>query len=91
MPPVLAEVNALGKEVVSTVRRPSRSKTEDVRAKVPDLTEVDSLIKTNSKVKNGFVPGKEGTSAKTQALGRSRRIRGVKKIRRGHSAEERHS
>ncbi len=91
MPPVLAEVNVLGKEVVSTVRRPARSKTEDVRAKVPDLTEVDSLIKTNSKVKNGFVPGKEGTSAKTQALGRSRRLRGVKRIRRGHSAEERHS
>lgn len=91
MPPVLAEVNALGKEVMGTVRKPSRAKTGDERAKVSELTEVGSLVKINSKVKNGFVPGKEVKSARTQALGRSRRVGGVKRIRRGHSTEERQS
>jgi len=91
MPSVLAEVNVLGKEVVSKVKRPTGVKTQNGLAKALDLTEVDSLIKTSSKVKNGFVPGKEGASARTQALGRTRRIGGVRRFRRGHVAGERHS
>ena len=91
MPPVLAEVNVLGKEVVSRVKRPAHGKTQDVNANALDITEVDSLIKISSKIKNGFVPGKEGASARTQALGRTRRFRGVRRFRRGHIAGERHN
>jgi predicted acyltransferase (DUF342 family) len=91
MPSVLAEVNVLGKEVVNKGKRLAGDKAQNGRAKALDLTEVDSFIKTSSKVKNGFVPGKEGTSARTQALGRTRRIGGVRRLRRGHVAGERHS
>lgn len=91
IPTVLAEVNALGKEVLSPVNKPARSKTQDGRIKAPDLTKVDSLIKTSSKVKNGLVPGKAVASARTPALGRTRRNWGVRRFRRGHTAEEHRS
>ena len=32
--------------------------TQDGLIKALDLTEIDSLIKTSSKAKNGFVPGR---------------------------------
>lgn len=91
MPSVLAEVNALGKEVVSKVKRSAHGKAQSGSANALNLTEADSLIKTGSKVKNGFVPGKEGASARTQALGRTRRIGGVRRFRRRYLAGERQS
>jgi predicted acyltransferase (DUF342 family) len=89
MPSVLAEVNVLGKEVVSKVKRQVHGKAQGESANALNLTEVDSFKKTGSKVKNGLVPGKERTSAGTKALGRTRRIRGVKRFRRGHLTRER--
>lgn len=90
-PPVLSEVNALGKEVKSENRRPARGKPQNERIKALDLIEISSLIKTSAKAKNGFVPGREGTSARTQALGRTRRIGGVRRLRRRHEAGEHQS
>ncbi len=90
-PPVLAEVNALGKEVKSNIHGPAIGKPQNERVKTPDLIEINSLIKTIAKAKNGFVPGREVTSARTQALGRTRRIGGVRRLRRKHEAGEHQS
>ena len=59
--------------------------------KALEIIEIDSLIKTGAKAKNGFVPGREGMSARTVALGRSRRTGGVRRLRRRHEAGEHHS
>jgi predicted acyltransferase (DUF342 family) len=91
MPPVLAGVNALGKQVMSESKGPARGVSQEGLTKTFKLTEADSLIKTGTKAKNGFVPGKKGTSARTQALGRTRRIGGVRRFRRGHETGDRHS
>jgi len=91
MPPVLAGVNALGKQIMSESKGAARGTAQDGLIKALNLIEADSLIKTGTKAKNGFVPGKEGTSARTQALGRTRRIAGVRRLRRGHEAGGRHS
>ncbi len=91
MPPVLAGVNALGKQVMSASKGPARGVSQDGLIETLNSIEADSLIKTGTKAKNGFVPGKEGTSARTQALGRTRRIGGVRRFKRGHETGDRHS
>ncbi|MGB9133938.1 MAG: hypothetical protein ACP5N0_06100 [Methanosarcina sp.] len=82
--PVLVEVNALGKGVLSEIRK----YPQDELLKALELIEIDSLIKTSSKAKNGFVPGREGMSARTLALGRTRRTGGVRRLRRRHESGE---
>jgi len=82
--PVLAGVNALGKQIINETREPNRTEVKDSLIKSLGLTEIDSLIKISSKVKKGFVPGREEMSAKTQALERTRRIGGVRNLKRRH-------
>ena len=68
----------------------------EIREKIPqeellrslDLTKIDSFIKTNTKAKNGFVPGRTGMSARTMALGRTRRTGGVRRLKRRHEVGE---
>jgi predicted acyltransferase (DUF342 family) len=79
--PVLAEVNALGKVIPR-----SEDTSQEKLLKALDLIEIDSLIKTNTKAKNGLVPGREVVSAKTMALGRSRRTGGVRRLKKRHEA-----
>lgn len=86
--PVLAEVNALGKVIPRVVKE---AVPQDGLLKALDIIEIDSLIKTSAKAKNGFVPGREGMSARTMALGRSRRTGGVRRLRRRHEAGEHQS
>jgi predicted acyltransferase (DUF342 family) len=81
--PILAEVNALGKAVPR-----SEDTSQEKLLKALNLIEIDSLIKTNTKAKTGLVPGREVISAKTTALGRSRRTRGVRRLKRRHEAGE---
>lgn len=83
--PVLAEVNALGKVIPREIKEDGSQKE---LLKSPNLIEINSLIKTNSKAKNGFVPGKGEMSARTMALGRTRRTGGVRRLRRRHEAGE---
>ncbi|AKB26808.1 hypothetical protein MSSIT_0089 [Methanosarcina siciliae T4/M] len=86
--PVLAEVNALGKVIPREVKEPV---PQDGILKAPDIIEIDSLIKTSAKAKNGFIPGREGMSARTVVLGRTRRTGGVRRLRRRHEAGEHQS
>jgi len=86
--PVLADVNALGKVIPREVKEPV---SQEGLPKALEIIEIDSLIKTSAKAKNGFVPGREGTSARTMALGRSRRTGGVRRLRRRHEAGEHQS
>ena len=81
--PVLAEVNALGKVIPRNVDAPQEKPVKTV-----DLTEINSPMKTSTKTKNSFIPGREGISPKTVALGRSRRTGGVRKLKRRHEARE---
>ena len=75
--PVLAEVNALGKVIPREAKEPA---PQDGLPKALDIIEIDSLSKTSAKAKNGFVPGREGMSARTVVLGRSRRTGGVRSV-----------
>ena len=86
--PVLADVNALGKVIPREIKE---AVPQDGLLKALGIIEIDSLIKTNAKAKNGFVPGREGMSARTMALGRSRRTGGVRRLRRRHEAGEHQS
>nr|WP_235283824.1 MULTISPECIES: hypothetical protein [unclassified Methanosarcina] len=86
--PVLADVNALGKVIP---RETKEALPQDGLLKALDIIEIDSLIKTSAKAKNGFVPGREGISARTTALGRTRRTGGVRRLRRRHEAGEHQS
>ncbi|AKB20173.1 hypothetical protein MSWHS_3310 [Methanosarcina sp. WWM596] len=84
--PVLAEVNALGKVIPREIKGAG---SQDNLLKVLGIIEIDSLIKTSVKAKDGFVPGREGMSARTMALGRTRRTVGVRRFRRRrHEAGE---
>ncbi|MDD3246646.1 MAG: polymer-forming cytoskeletal protein [Methanosarcina sp.] len=87
--PVLADVNALGKVIPREIKG---AVSQDGLLKALGIIEIDSLIKTNTKAKNGFVPGREGMSARTMALGRTRRTGGVRRLRRRrHEAGEHQS
>lgn len=86
--PVLADVNALGKVIPREIKE---AVPQDGLLKALGIIEIDSLIKTNAKAKNGFVPGREEMSARTMALGRSRRTGGVRRLRRRHEAGEHQS
>ena len=86
--PVLADVNALGKVIPREIKEVV---PQDGLLKALGIIEIDSLIKTNAKAKNGFVPGREEMSARTMALGRTRRTGGVRRLRRRHEAGEHQS
>ena len=86
--PVLADVNALGKVIPREIKG---AVSQDGLLKALGIIEIDSFIKTNAKAKNGFVPGREGMSARTMALGRTRRTGGVRRLRRRHEAGEHQS
>ncbi len=86
--PVLADVNALGKVIPREIKG---TVSQDGLLKALGVIEIDSLIKTNVKAKNGFVPGREGMSARTMALGRTRRTGGVRRLRRKHETGEHQS
>lgn len=86
--PVLAGVNALGKQIANEANESFKNDPKEGLVKALGLTEINSLIIAHAKAKNGFVPGREETSAKTQALARTRRIGGVKRLRRRHEAGE---
>jgi predicted acyltransferase (DUF342 family) len=83
--PVLAEVNALGKVIFN---KPSES-SKDELIKALGLTETESIVNTNVKAKNGFVPGRSRKTARTQALERTRRFTGSRIYRKEQRSGER--
>lgn len=88
--PPLADVNALGKVLMvevekqldSEAEKQLKSEPEEGLIKAVDLVEIDSLIKTGPKVKNGFVPGMEKKSARTRSLARTRHFSGPRPLRK---------
>ncbi len=86
--PVLAEVNALGKVIVSEAHALPKGAFQDEPIKTLDVVEIGSLIKSSAKAKNGFVPGRKRKTARTQALERTRRFKGARTYRKEQKSGE---
>jgi predicted acyltransferase (DUF342 family) len=80
--PALAEVNALGKVIFNKSQEAPKNKHQNELIKALGLIEIESIIKTSTKAKNGFVPGRKRKTARTQALERTRRFTGSKTYRK---------
>ena len=80
--PVLAEVNALGKVILSEARELPKGALQEGLIKALDVAEIGSLIKSSAKAKNSFVPGRKRKTARTQALERTRRFTGARTYRK---------
>lgn len=80
--PPLADVNALGKVIMVDTETQLKNEPEGELVKAVNLVEIDSLIKTGPKVKNGFVPGMEKKSARTRSLARTRHFSGSRPLRK---------
>jgi len=89
--PPLAEVNALGKVIMVEAEKQLKSGSEEGLIKAVNLVEIDSLIKTGPKVKNGFVPGMEKNSARTRSLARTRYFAGSRSLRKRYGTGEQQS
>ncbi|MCQ1537097.1 hypothetical protein FTO70_15735 [Methanosarcina sp. KYL-1] len=69
---------------------------EEGLVKALEVVEIETLLKTKTKTKtktkakNGFVPGRERRSARTRALGRSRRFTGSRMSGRNSGTGEHH-
>ncbi len=87
-PNVLAEINVLGKEIKNDIIAQSRIKPQGECLKTLELIEINSIIKTSSRDKKRFVPGRKETSARIQVLGKTRRIGGLRRFRRKHEARK---
>ncbi|MDO5839731.1 hypothetical protein [Methanosarcina mazei] len=85
--PPLADVNALGKVLMVGLEKQPESKTEEEPVKAVEPADIDSLIKTGPKVKNGFVPGMEKKSARTRSLARTRHFSGSRTRKRQGTGE----
>jgi predicted acyltransferase (DUF342 family) len=85
-PQVLAEINVLGKEIKNDLIAQSRVQSQSEFLKTLKLIEISPItIKSKSaRGKKTFVPDRKETSAKIKVLGRTRRIGGVRRIRRKH-------
>lgn len=86
--PVLAEVNALGKVIMSEPRELPENLPQVEPVKVADLVEENSPIKSNVNPGNIFVPGRKRKTARTRALERSRRFIGARAYRKEQKSGE---
>lgn len=86
--PVLAEVNALGKVIMSETYKLPENAPQDEPVKALNVVEVDSPIKSSAKARNIFVPGRKRKTARTRALERTRRFTGARTYRKEQKAGE---
>jgi predicted acyltransferase (DUF342 family) len=86
--PVLAEVNALGKVIMSETHKLPEKVPQDKTVKALNVMEVDSPIKSSAKARNIFVPGRKRKTARTRALERTRRFTGTRTYRKEQKAGE---
>jgi predicted acyltransferase (DUF342 family) len=54
---------------------------EEGLVKALEVVEIETLMKTKAKAKSGLVPGRDRRSARTRAMGRSRRFIGAQRFR----------
>lgn len=80
--PVLAEVNALGKVIMSETHKLPESVPQDEPVEALNVVEVDSPIKSSAKARNIFIPGRKRKAARTTALERTRRFTGTRTYRK---------
>jgi len=85
--PVLAEVNALGKVIMSETHELPEDAPQDEPVKAPNVV-VDSPIKSSAKARNVFVPGRKRKTARTRALERTRRFTGARTYRKEQKSGE---
>ncbi|HEY3360773.1 MAG TPA: hypothetical protein VGK06_02820 [Methanosarcina sp.] len=94
--PVLAEVNALGKAIISeTYKLPENipqsepeNKPQNEPVKPLNIVEVHSPAKSSDKARNIFVPGRKRKTARTRALERTRRFTGSRTYRKEQKTGE---
>ncbi|HHV23673.1 MAG TPA: hypothetical protein GXX65_03760 [Methanosarcina sp.] len=92
--PVLAEVNALGKVIMSKTHELPENTPQDETAKVSNIVEVDSPVKpvkpvkSDVKARNIFAPGRKRKTARTRALERTRRFTGARTYRKKQKSGE---
>lgn len=86
--PVLAEVNALGKLIMSETRELPENLPQAEPVKAADLIEDNLPIKSNMNPGNIFVPGRKRKTARTRALERSRRFTGARGYRKEQKSGE---
>ncbi|HWR25779.1 MAG TPA: hypothetical protein VN278_06030, partial [Methanosarcina sp.] len=87
--PALAEVNALGKVIFNKSQQAPKNEHQNELIKALGLIEMESIIKTSTKAKSGFVPGRKRKTARTQALERTRRFTGSRTYRKEQKSGER--
>ena len=102
--PVLAEVNALGKLIMSETHKLPKNgplgepenepqdKTEKEPQNEPvkplNVMEIDSPAKLSAKANNIFGPGRKRKTARTRALERTRRFTGARPYKKEHKSGE---
>lgn len=86
--PVLAEVNALGKVIMSDTHKLPENPPQDEDIRTKNIVEVNSPIKSNVKARNSFTPGRKRKTARTRALERTRRFKGTRAYRKEQKSGE---
>jgi predicted acyltransferase (DUF342 family) len=86
--PVLAEVNALGKVIMSDTYKLPEDPPQDEDIRTKNIVEVNSPIKSNVKARNSFTPGRKRKTARTRALERTRRFKGTRAYRKEQKSGE---
>ncbi len=86
--PVLAEVNALGKVIMSEAHESPEKTTPDEPIEALNRVDKDSHIKPSAKARSVFVPGRKRKTARTRALERTRRFTGARTYRKEQKSGE---
>jgi len=94
--PVLAEVNALGKLIMSETHELPENETKDETKIEPqgetvkplNLIEIGLPLDLNAKARNIFVPGRKRRTARTRALERTTRFTGSRTYRKEQKSGE---
>jgi len=86
--PVLAEVNALGKAIISETHKLPENIPQSEPVKTLNALKVNPQIKSNTKTKNIFVPGRKRKAARTRALERTSRFAGSRTYRKERKTGE---
>lgn len=86
--PVLAEVNALGKVIISNTHKLPENPPQDENVKTKNIVEVNSPIKSDVKTRNSFTPSRKRKTARTRALERTRRFKGTRAYRKEQKSGE---
>ena len=86
--PVLAEVNALGKVIMSGTNESPEKAPQNDPIEALSTVDADTPVKSTAKARNVFVPGRKRKTARTRALERTRRFTGARTYRKEQKSGE---